>query len=464
MIAVFYTGLPRYQEETKENHERLIQRLQAIAPVQVYNFLQPYFPRDDLPCEGDVGSAGGIQVWDFMKVAQQLTEPVIVKLRTDLWFCESSFDVVAREVESVLRGHNDVSYLGSNLKMNFDQEDIRYPANSHKKVPDFVVVARRDAVLEIDRVRERLLEHYNNVANGNKVFRIITPTLDRSISVNCHIFLMRKALKHPTDYKVGLAFINDYPVGEQAWHYWRSKRPGTQAMSNPTLAIVYTGQPRYPKVTQNNHNQLIGRIQSIIPTKVYQHTTDVADQSGNSWRNLSGGTQVWQFMNAVSLTTEPIIMKFRTDLWFTPLAMDAVIYELKEIMDGYQDAAFMGSNWSEYLGHEHTRVTIDRSPVVQDFVVMARRNELRPNDQVYNDLQYAGSSKLQCGTKVFKSILQPGSEAHNVMCQIWLCRGYYDNPNHYKVGLDYVLSYPKQWKMPGALPWIQSQQQRYEQA
>ena len=430
MIGIFYTGLPRYREETRLNHDKLITRLQAIAPVQVYDFLQPGFPRDDLPCAGDVGSAGGIQVWDFMKAAQILTEPVIVKLRTDLWFCESSFEVVAREVESVLRGHNDVSYLGSNLKMNFDKEDIRYPANSHKKVPDFVVVARRDKVLEIDRVRDRLREHYNNVANGNKVFRIITPDMDSSVSVNCHIFLMRKALRNPTDYNVGLAFINDYPVGEEAWQYWKTKRPGVNPMRNPTLAIVYTGQPRYPNVTKHNHRILIDRIQSIIPATVYQHTTDVADQTGNLWRNLSGGSQVWQFMNAVSYTTEPIIMKFRTDLWFTPLAMDAVIFELKEIIEGYQDAAFMGSNWAEYLGHEHTRINADRSPVVQDFVVMAKRSELRPNEDVYNDLKFAGSSKLQCGTKVFKSILIPGSEAHNVMCQLWLCRGYYDNPTH----------------------------------
>jgi hypothetical protein len=464
MIALFYIGFPKFQEETKANHEKLIARLSQIAPVQVYDFLQPHFQsRADLPCFGDFGSAGGIQVWDFMKAAQALKEPVIVKLRTDLWFCESSLEVVAREVESVLKGHNDVSYLGSNIKTNFDKKDYRYHATEHKKVPDFVVVARREAVLDIERVRERLTEHRDNVANGNKVYKIITPNLDLSYSVNCHIFLMRQALKDPDDWKVGKAFISDYPYGAEAFDYWRTQRPTPTIPKDLSLAIVYTGQPRYTNVTQKNHNELIQKIQEIIPTHVYHFTTDVANQQNNLWRTLSGGSQVWQFINAVKKTNQPIIIKFRPDLWFTPLAMDAVIYELKEIISGYQDAAFMGSNWTDYLGHEHTRIPHTNSPVVQDFVVMARRSELRPYDDVYEDLKFAGSSKLQCGTKVFRSILNPGIEAHNVMCQLWLCRGYYENPTHYQVGLDYVLSYPKQWKMPQALPWMQSQQARYEQ-
>jgi hypothetical protein len=430
----------------------------------VYNFLQPRFPsRADLPCAGDVGSAGGIQVWDFMKAAQQITEPVIVKFRTDLWFCESSIEVVAKEVENVVQGLNSVSYLGANIKMNFDKKYHRYHATEHKKVPDFVVVAKRECVLDIERVRERLKENYNNVASGNKVFKIITPNLDASYSVNCHIFLMRQSLKDPDDWRVGKEFISDYPYGDEAYQYWSTQRPKPKLVNNLSLAIVYTGYPRYSTVTQKNHNQLIQRIQQIIPAKIYQFTTDIIDQVENLWQNLSGGSQVWQFINAVRHTKEPIILKLRSDLWFTPLAMDAVIYELQDIISGYQDAAFMGSNWTDYLGHEHTRIPHSKSSIVQDFVVIARRGELKSYQDVYHDLKQAGPNKVQCGTKVFKSILNPGAEAHNVMCQIWLCRGEYDNPTHYTVGLDYVSSYPKQWKMPKALPWIQNQKHRYEQ-
>lgn len=464
MIAVFYIGQPRYQEETRENHQRVIARLQQIAPVRVYDCQQPGFDsRSDVPCQGDVGKAGGLQVWDFIKAAQQLTEPVIIKFRSDLWFCESSVEILAAEVQAVINGEYDVCYLGANLKFDFDKERSKYHATAHKKIPDFVVVARRECLRDIEQVRTILADNADNVANGNKVFKIITQDLARSYAVNCYIFLMRVPLTQPTDYAVGRAFIDSYPESGTAHQYWKKFRPNPDAECNHQISIIYTGLPRFPGETKNNHAQMIDRIRRRAPTEVQMYTSNLVSQTNNLWAEVSGGTQVWQFMNAVDQAPGTIIIKFRTDLWFTPAAMDAVMIELDEILEGKQDAAFMGSNWADYLGHDHTRLNSDDCATVQDFVVMARRSSLRSSSDVYTDLARVGMSKLQCGTKVFKSILQPGSDATNAQCQIWLCRKpYVHEPSHYQVGLDYILSYPKQWKMPNAIPWLNSQRHRYE--
>lgn len=232
-------------------------------------------------------------------------------------------------------------------------------------------------------------------------------------------------------------------------------------MTRPQVSIVYTGRPRFQDVTKGNHREMIALIESVADTKIYMMTTDQVDQTDNVWHDLSGASQVWQFVNACSHAQESIIIKFRTDLWFTPISMSVIVHELNEIIYNNQDAAFLGSNWAEFLGHEHTRLKLRVLESVQDFVIMANRKCLRDPNNILHDVNFMMPNKLKCGTKVFNQILTPEARAHNVMCQIWLCRYHYDSPDHFTVGLDYVSSYKKQWKMPGAIPWMHSQKHRY---
>ena len=90
---------------------------------------------------------------------------------------------------------------------------------------------------------------------------------------------------------------------------------------------------------------------------------------------------------------------------------------------------------------------------VQDFAISARKSVLRNKQLVYNDLGNYKSSTRACGTKVFKAITYPTITGNNVMCQLYLVRKQYDVVDPWQVGYDYIASYPKQWKMPNALPW-----------
>ena len=453
MIAIFYIGLDRFSAQTKANHQELFDRLAKIAPIQVYHFLQPEFSREDCPVSGGVGSAGGLQTWDFMKAVQQVKGDIVIKLRTDVWFCSNTCDNVVEEVKSIIAGDHDVTYMGANSKDNYQTPYVRWPAPQHKKVPDFVIIARREAVLDIDRVTDHLA-NAGDVANGNKTFKIITKDLSRSYCVNNYVFLIRDELTPLDDWNIGLKFYQSYAYGGAALANWVRTMHRSKNKIN-SIAIVYVGADRFPEIGLPNHEPLIEEIRKLLPTKVYSFTHGYELRGECPWPE-SGAAQVWDFMESVDRVTEDLIIKFRPDLWFTPSSQEAVLSEIRKIIDDELDASFMGSNWKEYLGHEYTVLPVDQCATVQDFVVMARRSILMPKNSVHLSLHGTGSGKRSCGTKVFKSILQSYAIANNVLCQIYLVRKTYDIVDPWQVGLDYILSYRKQHKMPDAVPWYLS--------
>lgn len=220
VLAVFYIGLPRFRDRTRDNHAWIQDQLRTrFGAVSTHDFLQPGFDRSDCPVSGNEGSSGGLQTWDFMKAAQCLAQPVIMKLRTDVWFCQSSLDPLLRSVDRCVTRNIDVAYLGANVKHGFGTRADSAPSHHYKKVPDFVIVAWRLAVLGIDRVRERMIAAQHDVASGNRVFKIITENLDRSETTWCNILLVRKSCTVCQDWYVARDFVQSYPRCDAAMRY-----------------------------------------------------------------------------------------------------------------------------------------------------------------------------------------------------------------------------------------------------
>lgn len=220
VLDVFYIGLERFTDRTQDNHAWVLDKVRSrFGNISLHRFLQPHFDRSDCPVAGDIGGAGGLQTWDFMKAAQRLTSPLIMKMRTDLWFAKSSLDPLLRGIDRCVSGQIDVAYLGSNVKQGFELSDDTHSAQHAKKVPDFVIIARRSAVLDIDRVRAHLLGAPHDVASGNRVFKIITANLQRSELSWCRIFLVRNQHTPLQDWHVAMEFVRGYPHGTYAEHY-----------------------------------------------------------------------------------------------------------------------------------------------------------------------------------------------------------------------------------------------------
>ena len=243
MIAVFYTGDVRHNQDiAAANHKLLIDRLNKLAPVNVYRFTRddpnrgacPYDPPiniDDPDIVYRRGQGGAVQVWDFMRGVQRTQEPIIVRLRTDLWFTASSIEVVVNEVQALINNEYGVAYFGSdwvndtigveNLKLNVD---INYDPH----VQDFVVAARRDSLNSFESVMAKMDEVIpNKRRSGNKTFRYIVPIKQvgknvqeqtvKTYRILCQVYLIRQDYsKYPDDTLVCRDYIQSYIVDDKA--------------------------------------------------------------------------------------------------------------------------------------------------------------------------------------------------------------------------------------------------------
>jgi hypothetical protein len=170
-------------------------------------------------------------------------------------------------------------------------------------------------------------------------------------------------------------------------------------------------------------------------------------------------------MRGVQRTTEDIVMKMRTDLWFTDTSIDAICFEIQEMIEERSGIAYFGSDWvNKTAGAVNDRlpVHVDFDNVIQDFVVLARRNSLKTFQDVIESLDKLNPNKRRSGNKTFRFIIptvhepwRPDAEmlssnglrkqlttVHRVLCQIWLIRqDYAEYPSDNIVCRDYIQSY-----------------------
>jgi len=231
------------------------------------------------------------------------------------------------------------------------------------------------------------------------------------------------------------------------------------------LAIFYTGDVRHnQQLARKNHEKLFHRLQEILSINVYQFTKDSlnrgicpyeSDHPDNLYRRGRGGAiQVWDFINAVQRTTEPFVMRLRTDLWFTDSSINCICYEIQEILAGNTDIAYFGSDWiNDNAGLVNKRLPVDIGidGVVQDFVVVANRKKLKSFEQVLETIDNINPNKQRSGNKSFRFIVptiivgeqrQQNAIVFRTLCQIWLIRKTYEQyPDDDIVCRDYIQSY-----------------------
>ena len=221
---------------------------------------------------------------------------------------------------------------------------------------------------------------------------------------------------------------------------------------------MYIGQCRYASMRCENHQVLLSKLEQIAPVVKYDFTRDLDQPSPSPWQQ-SGGIQIFDFLEGVEKVKEDIVVKFRSDLWFTGSAMDAIVKEVKLVVDDMQDASFIGCNWKDYIGHTYTKEHISEKPWVQDFVVVVNKNVLKDKKEIYQNIESSKPSKRACGTKLFRSMLTTQARAYNVMSQVYLIRKQLpDNFDPWQVGYDYIFEDMKRFghKMPDAMPWYMS--------
>lgn len=234
------------------------------------------------------------------------------------------------------------------------------------------------------------------------------------------------------------------------------------------IAIFYTGDKRHNlEIAKKNHQQLFDRIREIADYNIYWFTKDdplrgvcpyeEGDPNADTVyrRGQGGGIQVWDFVKACERTTEPYVIRLRTDVWFTPTSIDIICNEIKEIIEGRTDIAYLGSDWiHENAGKiNHKLVVIDGvAPGVQDFVIMANRSKMKSGNQVIEYINGLNPKKRRSGNNLFKLLIPMVKtdeglyfqeiSAFRILCQIWLIRQTYtEYPTDEEVCRDYIQSY-----------------------
>ena len=211
------------------------------------------------------------------------------------------------------------------------------------------------------------------------------------------------------------------------------------------IAVVYIGQRKFDKTSTANHQALIELLKTQHTVNVYDFTRPGPSTSGPF--QSSGGVQVWDFLQAVKSVDEDIVIKLRTDTWFTNNSMPVILNELDEIVNNNNDVAFMGVDFTNHYDKLHERNDATNKKVT-DFAVIARRSSLDAEESIVTRLN---GPKHKSGNVMFKYILAPDARAVSVSCQMYLLRKDYDAPSNWQIYSDWTSEY---YKSEAAQQWV----------
>lgn len=252
MIAVFYTGDVRHNQSiAKQNHEKLFARLRELIDIKIYKFTRDDPERGSCPYDPPIdqadpdnnyrrGQGGAVQVWDFIRGVDRTVEPFVLRLRTDVWFTDTSINCICNEVKEMLAGNSDISYFGSdwiNENAGAIDKRLEIDINADSQIQDFVVLAKREKLVPFNQVIEHIDKvNPNKRRSGNKIFRYIIPVdlIDgaqiqraRVFRTLCQIWLIRKTYNtYPSDDEVCKDYIQSYIADDK-------NRPGKKSLIVP---------------------------------------------------------------------------------------------------------------------------------------------------------------------------------------------------------------------------------------
>jgi hypothetical protein len=239
------------------------------------------------------------------------------------------------------------------------------------------------------------------------------------------------------------------------------------------ISVFYTGDRRHnEKIMEQNHFRFLKQIATIDHVDVKFYTKDFAergvcpfDEGGDDTRlrrGQGGAVQVWDFVTSVDRSPGEIVIKLRTDVWFTDSSIRVITQHLQDIVNNRSDIVFFGSDLvNDNQGKEHEVIPIANGdpPRIQDFVVIARKSSLEPSYKVIEDLLNISPKKRRSGNKTFRDIVSSTAKASTVLCHLWLIRRWYDTmPTDHVVCGDYIQSYIEDGKnvddiLQPALDW-----------
>jgi len=226
-IGIAYIGERRFHQTSQANHTELFNLLRTKYELAIYDFAKgerlnmgEFADRfrsnsSDTTCPYD--SSGAIQVWDFVQANNQVTEDIIIKIRTDIWFTKNSMQVVLKEIDEIATGNTDVSFIGLDFLNCCDKLYERAEA-VEKKVPDFLIIARKSMLASTETVLAKV-NAPSKQKSGNVLFKYILGEGAQAVKVSCQMYLIRKEYDTPSNWQIYSDWTSQYhkSVDSQRW-------------------------------------------------------------------------------------------------------------------------------------------------------------------------------------------------------------------------------------------------------
>ena len=191
-----------------------------------------------------------------------------------------------------------------------------------------------------------------------------------------------------------------------------------------SLGFVYTGEKRFEKIGRENHKLLYNTLSEFTPFNIYDQCK--ADRKNDEFK-LSALNQIWDFYKALPAVKERIVVKMRTDIWFSKSSIPHVINEILATLQGKRTFTLIGSELKTHYNNEYDTYDLpsDKAKVkTADFITIADKEVLRPKDEIYNLLK---TEKSKSGNRLWQRIRKgPGKYSFG---QIYLIRANF-KPTH----------------------------------
>ena len=112
-----------------------------------------------------------------------------------------------------------------------------------------------------------------------------------------------------------------------------------------SLGFVYTGEKRFEKIGRENHKLLYNELSEFTSFKIYDECKK--DRKSDEFL-LSAPNQIWDFYKALPAVKERIVVKMRTDIWFSKSSIPHVINEILATLQGKRTFTLIGSEFKKH--------------------------------------------------------------------------------------------------------------------
>ena len=143
-IGIVYLGKERYAQTTLENHAGFVAHLRQKWRCQVYRFTHEFRTWSNPYLDSEQA-----QLYDVYQSIKFIEEPIVVKLRTDVWFGTGAYESVSDEITAIQHNDQDISFLGGRLLLHpevMHQKEFFTSKPDQRIANDFVVVFNKNKI------------------------------------------------------------------------------------------------------------------------------------------------------------------------------------------------------------------------------------------------------------------------------------------------------------------------------